>query len=389
MRRKSYSYLFFGSLILFGLGCREQTVEADYNPELDAPLDGAWTVVYTDYSTFEISSWDIRLQFMDPDVGWLYNGFAYDRDPDDPSYAPPYSALFKTIDGGASWSAVTMPGPDQFGGPVYMVPFHRDTFLLFASYDDLWETNDGGETWKRIPVNGEYQYQGTPNDAVFMDRDNGWIVNVNGIYHTVDGGVTWTRQYGGSFWGWFEPVSISMMNFQEGWAFGVETRSGTLDTVFVALLHTTDGGENWEVQWARAEEHDEYDLNALGMIFLDGQTGYLAYDQELKSPREKIATIMLTTGDGGNTWVEVSLPEKIISDFEFVSPDVGWIVGESDTGERFVYRTADGGATWERQPAAMLGSPVDVQFVDENHGWIAFREAVILRTTTGGTGSGS
>lgn len=58
--------------------------------------------------------------------------------------------LYRSLDRGASWSAVPEPGPS--GRLVRWIEFdpHRPGRILIATQDGLWETSEYGERWQRI-----------------------------------------------------------------------------------------------------------------------------------------------------------------------------------------------------------------------------------------------
>jgi photosystem II stability/assembly factor-like uncharacterized protein len=115
-----------------------------------------------------------------------------------------------------------------------------------------------------------------------------------------------------------------------GWAVGHDS----------VILRTTDGGTTWElVNWAPEEEAPFFDV-----WFPDADNGFAigAY-----------GTFMVTS-DGGESW-----------DFESISDDDWHLnkIGASTGGRLFiaaeagmVYRSDDGGATWEQLPSPYEGS---------------------------------
>ncbi len=70
-----------------------------------------------------------------------------------------------------------------------------------------------------------------------------------------------------------------------------------------------------------------------------------------------------------------------LRDVTFVTPLIGWAVGSNNT----IIKTADGGATWQRQAERRESGPDyrEVTMLNENEGWVASR-GELLYTSNGG-----
>jgi photosystem II stability/assembly factor-like uncharacterized protein len=115
-----------------------------------------------------------------------------------------------------------------------------------------------------------------------------------------------------------------------------------------------------------------------------------------------VALVALVVGDGrhlaltrdGRLWRESSPPHiGPIDDAMFIDARHGWAVSEDCTaGRGIVARTVDGGQTWRRAPfgahSCSAGSNFALDFVDARHGWIVQRDATrgvrLWRTNDGG-----
>ena len=83
--------------------------------------------------------------------------------------------------------------------------------------------------------------------------------------------------------------------------------------------------------------------------------------------------------DGGETWNRLAVSTVTpISRFTFVSPSLGWAVTE-----RRIYNTKDGGARWTRQLRSEQPLKA-IAFADEMNGLAAGKGGSIYRTTVGG-----
>jgi photosystem II stability/assembly factor-like uncharacterized protein len=95
-------------------------------------------------------------------------------------------------------------------------------------------------------------------------------------------------------------------------------------------------------------------------------------------------TYILHSSDHGQTWRKYSFdPEEYFPDIYFATPSTGWVVGGTEEEER-IYKTIDGGKSWIRQKSPLTLRPQQVQFLNQDHGWIAGEKGIILRTTNGG-----
>lgn len=136
--------------------------------------------------------------------------------------------------------------------------------------------------------------------------------------------------------------SVSFIDAQRGWLLANPGPYRDVRTKQTSLFVTQDGGGHWE--WLS-------DIGAFDIDFVSQQRGWGRGGQGL-----------LVTGDGGLTWQEFSLPVEWFTNdwrlytFDFESPERGWIVLSQDTPDSIssgqfrnyrLFRTTDGGSTWE------------------------------------------
>src|SRR5947208_3263264 len=124
-----------------------------------------------------------------------------------------------------------------------------------------------------------------------------------------------------------ELLSAYFVSPEEGWVTGGRTVMGG-----GVILHTKDGGANWEVQ--------------LG----DPQSSDRAY-RDLRFVEPKIGFAVQSTGGGdhqllrttdGQNWAPSGTVGQHRTDYRFISADVGFYAGGAE-----IYRTRNGGRTWE------------------------------------------
>lgn len=239
----------------------------------------------------------------------------------------------------------------------------------------LW-TDDGGKVWRA----GKRPTEDALRDVYFADEQNGWLVCERSIYdlktkeeprtyllRTIDGGATWKQI---NVIGKDVDARLVRALFTDagrGWAFGEEG----------ALYTTRDGGDSWEKQRVPTRNL------LLGGWFLDSQQGWLV----------GAGSTLLQTSDGGETWRTGTLlgiePASVKSDAarrvrfnaaSFVDRRRGWAVGT----EGRVFKTIDGGRTWNAQNSSVQADLYDVKFLDELEGWAAGAQGTLLHTVDGG-----
>ena len=152
------------------------------------------------------------------------------------------------------------------------------------------------------------------------------------------------------------------------------------------FYHTSDGGLTWQLRIGTVTKpvrHGEMKrLNSKCIHFADERTGWLIGYTDLKHVGNDmdIGNFIYSTRDGGNTWKchvefvpwrggdDLGLSYRRPVDMDFISREFGWF---TQCGT-FMYRTTDGGMSWERTghpyPDSIYGI-YNIDFVDESRGW--------------------
>jgi hypothetical protein len=190
-----------------------------------------------------------------------------------------------------------------------------------------------------------------------FSRSGPWTVEVSDNHVTRDTVIPFQRRVYRSFDGrhWVElppaPAFARFVDAMHGWAVGPDPKN--LDPDNTMLWSTTDGGLHYQ---------------PLGFVFGglhhagdDGQVQFIDPKHGFATTSTLVATgwSVRRTSDGGRTWHAVSSDEDFVAPFgppvkfEFVSPTEGYASGYTPTGRGAassadVYRTLDGGSTWQR-----------------------------------------
>jgi photosystem II stability/assembly factor-like uncharacterized protein len=108
-------------------------------------------------------------------------------------------------------------------------------------------------------------------------------------------------------------------------------------------------------------------------FFIDEQHGWALTD----------SSGIYRTTDGGSTWEYSSFDVKTrLTDMSFVSSATGWVCGFDTT----VLHTTDGGRTWTRQMVRDIGDSIihHIKFSTESDGWLVTTMGSLFGTTDGG-----
>jgi photosystem II stability/assembly factor-like uncharacterized protein len=273
--------------------------------------------------------------------------------------------LFRTDDGGETWSPVATG--HRFS-EMHFVSAEAGWAVEFACVDAVdygtcrpivSRTDDGGATWAEalaLPNNTPAALWAVSGSAASVATTSCTQTCTTTLQQTTDGGTTWTP-VGGAL-----PGYASDLAFNDGGA-------GVL-TLGDVLQWTDDGG--------RTLHPAEFPITAGGggFDFIDANNGWFA------------ASKLLRTTDAGETFEPISdfRPDEI----DFVSETVGWatdLICEPACGNRVeISRTRDGGRTWEFLYAHQLGNYLELNMMDERRGWAhSLSDGLLLRTADGGT----
>ncbi|MEX1002453.1 MAG: T9SS type A sorting domain-containing protein [Crocinitomicaceae bacterium] len=108
--------------------------------------------------------------------------------------------IYKTTDAGANWSALNvhsggLPTDAQGGfgwyfGEVYMNPYDNDQLIVPGV--DMFKSQDGGATWtQNVPDWWDYDVHADKHAILFLDANSYIIATDGGLYKTTNNGASW------------------------------------------------------------------------------------------------------------------------------------------------------------------------------------------------------
>jgi photosystem II stability/assembly factor-like uncharacterized protein len=293
--------------------------------------------------------------FLDTQNGWMVGGVGV---------SVPGGIVARTTDGGSTWSYRTGVIPKRYRTmTIDMNAVHFTDLqngVVAAEAGTIIRTEDGGETWKAAAKKGPVYARN--QDVHFVDEMNGWIIGREGVRRTEDGGWTWvrvdeTRKMDGK--------TIQFLDLNRGWVAGK----------FGAVYHTEDGGVTWTTVPAYGNMEglsgdDKPDFQSLH--FVDENHGWIAgYRKEFPELEEYHYAVMLHTRDGGRNWErQLEGVQVRLRAVRFADELRGWTVGyDINNGTSTVFATEDGGRNWVAQKT-VFGEEFLAIYERDGHVWI-------------------
>lgn len=305
------------------------------------------------------------------------------------------SILYKSSDNGVSWTdVVTTPAAFSTGNVTAINILTANDF--YASLDNgvVVYSHDGGSTWL-----SDNSFAGNSLNGIIANQTNEAIAFGNDgiIIKTSDNGTTWNR------------IGSLLANEH---LYGITNSANDVYTVgdLGTILKSTNQGTNWVAQNSGAMENlrDIIAINSTTLVAV-GENGMIlktttagsnwtiisnAYPSSIygitRMPNGTLYAagaddLILTSTDDGDTWTFVTTTftgfAYIFNEIQFVNNDTGYI--SSNSAE--ILMTDDGGINWYLKPTGVFGQITCLNFQTGLLGWIGSNAGEIFMTNDGGT----
>lgn len=222
-------------------------------------------------------------------------------------------AISKTTDGGNSWTTQTFS--TSIGLNAVSFPSASIGYAV-GSPGKIYKTSNGGNSWVA-------QTSGTTNflNAVyFVNTAVGYAFGNAIILKTTDGGSHWTSQAS------LTTDEITSVNF-------ISADTGYFVTAHGELWKSTDGGDNWAIQTNRIDINATPTFNQtfLSVAFTDVNTGY-AVSKYMNMPQPEQFGAIFKTVNGGVIWERQPADSgNYLCAVCFANSKIGYAVGDNGT----------------------------------------------------------
>lgn len=337
---------------------------------------------------------------------------------------------WRSIDQGATWEPVNMPGSNITAGHFTSA---SNGWVQYGGFENnqVWVTTDGGASWNlrdplKHPIISEIQmlndqvgFMGS-RDFVYKTTDGGnsWVkmhdtpaysildlhaINENEIWTCQNNGFVFYTLDGGSHWQETDPAIINSNRTNAIYA--NEQGSVWVAGKYVSLLHSPDNGLHWSDQIPNAKgtmympHFFNEDIGLVGSsegVVLRTTNGGASWDKIQLDETENFFAVQMVTAEAmvigsssgrvfgslnqGDTWTMIGENLGQVTDLHVFNLQSAILANESGT----IYKTDNGGAQWD----IVYGAPEDIlmgiDFAGPQSGWACGWNGQILHTENGG-----
>lgn len=328
-------------------------------------------------------------------------------------YAATKQGPYKSTDSGITWTLLTVTSNDASlpGEPNTLVmavdPQTPSTVYAFGRFDSpsgqplaFLKSTDSGATWS-VVSKPTFSYTFSTGALLAIDpvKTNVlYTINAsNGLEVTTDGGITWTaptiaKPAGSSSSGTPNQPALA----------GVAVDPNHSGVVYVIggnpafhpgkgyLLKSTDFGNTWTLIAPAAGFGSR--------VFINPKNSLEMYGTSLSNigcpdTNGEVCGMYKST-DGGQSWTELNIPEAVVQNIGFdITPGLLYAAAYDGLEDANVYRSADGGITWDtvfaNSTALVPNFGMDVVRADPNAANTAYAigpadRSTVSKTTDGG-----
>ncbi|MGA2295962.1 MAG: choice-of-anchor D domain-containing protein [FCB group bacterium] len=253
----------------------------------------------------------------------------------------------RTTDGGNTWAGSKIPGADH----MESIEFADQNTGYCSGVQGIYKSVDGGASWSSVtPLGAPSELWG----SCFLNANYGVVVgggclNVQYFFLTTDGGANWSVYID----------SIPYSGLRDVFIYGPGPIGEGYAVSSGYIWQTLDGGATWNTSATITSSDWQERLNHIGSSFLVSDAGNDCQAQGFGGG-------MHFSTDNGYSWTPYSTGHRMFGTF-LMDDHTGWASGDNQS----VYFTSDAGQHWVLRNCGIEGGNLDdIYFRDANTGWV-------------------
>jgi len=273
------------------------------------------------------------------------------------------NGLFKSTDGGASWTALTSLVDDC----IYALAItpSNPAILYAGGTRGVFKSTDGGAHWVLVNSYGAISALAVDprNPMVLYALANGF--DGAGIYKSTDGGASWTISFSATS----GPLPTLVIDPQDP------------TTLYAGRLKSTDAGASWVPLTCDVCVGA---ISALAIDSVDSTTLYVG-TTEYSSLGERVGGGVFKSVDGGASWSDTGLVNVPISTLT-IDPTAPATIYAGTTGNG-VFKSIDGGASWTATSFGLTNAYIEALIINPTSPLTVYVGTVrdgVFKSTNGG-----
>jgi len=315
---------------------------------------------------------------VEPYSAWKFRSVSFLDDKRNGVIVGNSGVIMRTRDGGRSWVGETEKIADDMYGLQAVWCFDSLTAVACGNVGTLIRTTDGGRKWTII----ENDVYADLFDIHFQTPLVGTIVGGMGtILRTRDGGISWVHQ--NSYAPDDDLRHVSFLDTSNGIACGLHG----------LLRMTANGGRSWIPITSMDDSLDLADIAYISESTVIVTGSHLLFDSTAKPPDLFKDSYLFRSTNRGVNWDTILYRRgqgAELRSLAFVSQRTGYCVYNAHDFYQAsilgstVFKTTDGGLSWNPTPAKAKLLGYDMSFVNEHSGTIVGSQGETAHTFDGG-----
>jgi photosystem II stability/assembly factor-like uncharacterized protein len=327
------------------------------------PSSRADVLRWSDLAAFPAVTTAIRTLAIDPTTpSTIYAGVSNGAIAYDPAFPliPLGDGVFKSADGGASWTAINDGLSNLRVVAIVIDPQSPATLYVGVEAGGVFKSSNGGASW--TPRNAGLP-DGLELYSLALDPQTPSTLyagfDEDGVFKSIDTGVTWS------------PSSNGLGTGAERTIWGLAVDPQTPSTLYAATSDGVHKSADAGATWARTAPTMFYEYNG-GSIDIDRRSYTLVIDPTTNPSTVYVGTFnaggVFKTIDGGASWSEANRGLDYLAGYRYVyslaldqqNPSTLY-AGTQGGG---IFRTTNGGALWIPVNTGLAGGDVNAIAID-------------------------